>query len=101
MSFDDNASTKSDASYKSTASVIRMEGLTGQTSYIQPGTVTMTGLFGNVKTYKEGDCIYGGFFGKTEFVGPARDPQSPYVTPSSTPEDKNTPGTVPPSMALA
>ena len=101
MSFDDNASSKSDASYKSTASVIRQEGLLGNVSYIQPGTVTVTGLFGKTRIYKEGDCIYGGFFGKTEFVGPARDPQSPYVTPSSTPEDKNTPGVVPPSMSLA
>lgn len=55
-----------------------------KTRFIEPGTITQTGMFGKVRVYKEGSCIYGGFFGKTKFVeAPTR---SPYVTPTSSPD---------------
>ena len=57
------------------------------------------GLFGTTKIYKEGDCIYGGFFSTTKFVSSEGNP-SPYVTPTSSPEDASTPGVVPPKMNL-
>lgn len=103
--FNDNASVKSDASsVKTTASVIRATGPMGNTTFIEPGTVTVTGIFGTTRIYKEGDCIHGGFFSKTQFVGPAAGTRSPYVTPTTSPDaspaDMVTPGDAPPKMAL-
>ena len=52
-----------------------------------------------MKQYKEGTCIYGGFFGKTKFVTASG--RSPYVTPTSSPDAGFESGIKePPQMAL-
>ena len=97
MNMDDSMSCKSDGS---DASVTRVSGLTGTVSFIKPGTITQTGLFGTVRVYKEGDYIHGGFFSETKLVT-ADANRSPYVTPTSSPDDPSTAGDLPPKMALA
>ena len=96
MSFSDTASIRSD---RTDASVVSQTGLSRNLHFLSPGDVTQTGMFGNVKHYKEGTCIHGGFFSKTKFVT-SDGTRSPYVTPTSSPMDYNTPGVVPPHMAM-
>merc|ERR1711934_1035868 len=93
----DNMSVRSDMT---DASVITQDGAFGRTSFISPVTVTETGMFGTVKHYKEGSCIHGGFFSKTKFVTSDGTP-SPYVTPTSSPDDVvMKPHVTPPLMSL-
>lgn len=97
MSFSDTASIRSD---RTESSVVSQKGHMGDLLFLSPGSVTQTGLFGQVKHYKEGSCIHGGFFSKTKYVT-SDGMRSPYVTPTSSPEDYSTPGNgVPPAMKM-
>jgi hypothetical protein len=91
----DARTTSSDGS----ESTCTISGVTHKTRFLEPGSITQTGLFGTVKQYKEGTCIYGGFFGKTKFVTASG--RSPYVTPTSSPDAGFESGIKePPQMAL-
>jgi hypothetical protein len=96
---DSNWETRSNSSVGSEGSVCTISGTTHKTRFIEPGSITQTGMFGTVRQYKEGSCIYGGFFGTTKFVtAPSR---SPYVTPTSSPDQEYEAGVAkPPQMNL-
>ena len=96
---DSNWETRSNSSVGSEGSVCTISGTTHKTRFIEPGSITQTGMFGTVRQYKEGSCIYGGFFGTTKFVtAPSR---SPYVTPTSSPDQEYEAGAAkPPQMNL-